>query len=274
MVKKYWDVGVAVFRFLKAARNRVKDGMSKEQILDFARREFGEVSKLLRKQIDDLFKKKPTTTKKGDVVPIKEGEGIVATKKATDIAKKRTEDIAKGDVTGETSDLVKGLDDKMTGIKKAADELKEISAPENIMEQILKGQRARDPRRGVVRAAAREILNKNKVKIGREDPIDVLRQMYGEKGLEAIDAVSDGLLDAQTYGEMNTILRDNKLFDLVPKKTYGYDESVVAGEKIRKAIEEEAKQKKLLEKFRELDSEKSNPSIKKFFGKAKDFWKR
>ena len=255
MVKKYWDVGVAVFRFLKAARNRVKDGMSKEQILDFARREFGEVSKLLRKQIDDLFKKKPTTTKKGDVVPIKEGEGIVATKKATDIVKKRTEDIAKGDVTGETSDLVKGLDDKMTGIKKAADELKEISAPENIMEQILKGQRARDPRRGVVRAAAREILNKNKVKIGSEDPIEVLRQMYGEKGLEAIDAVSDGLLDAQTYGEMNTILRDNKLFDLVPKKTYGYDESVVAGEKIRKAIEEEAKQKKLLEKFDPTDRE-------------------
>jgi|TARA_B100000929_G_scaffold233546_1_gene190026 molecular chaperone DnaJ len=35
-----------------------------------------------------------------------------------------------------------------------------------------------------------------------------------------------------------------------------------------------SEQKKLLEKFRELDSEKSNPSIKKFFGKAKDFWKR
>jgi len=35
-----------------------------------------------------------------------------------------------------------------------------------------------------------------------------------------------------------------------------------------------SEQKKLLEKFRELDSEKSNPSIKKFFEKAKDFWKR
>ncbi len=32
-------------------------------------------------------------------------------------------------------------------------------------------------------------------------------------------------------------------------------------------------QKELLEKFRELDSEKSNPSIKKFFQKAKSFWK-
>ena len=32
-------------------------------------------------------------------------------------------------------------------------------------------------------------------------------------------------------------------------------------------------QKELLEKFREIENDKSNPSIKKFFQKAKDFWK-
>ena len=32
-------------------------------------------------------------------------------------------------------------------------------------------------------------------------------------------------------------------------------------------------QRNLLEKFREIENEKSNPSIKKFFQKAKDFWK-
>jgi len=32
-------------------------------------------------------------------------------------------------------------------------------------------------------------------------------------------------------------------------------------------------QKELLEKFREIENEKSNPSIKKFFEKAKNFWK-
>ncbi len=32
-------------------------------------------------------------------------------------------------------------------------------------------------------------------------------------------------------------------------------------------------QKDLLEKFREIENEKSNPSIKKFFKKAKSFWK-
>ena len=33
-------------------------------------------------------------------------------------------------------------------------------------------------------------------------------------------------------------------------------------------------QKDLLEKFREIENEKSNPSIKKFFQKAKSFWKK
>ena len=32
-------------------------------------------------------------------------------------------------------------------------------------------------------------------------------------------------------------------------------------------------QKELLEKFREIENEKSNPSIRKFFQKAKNFWK-
>ena len=32
-------------------------------------------------------------------------------------------------------------------------------------------------------------------------------------------------------------------------------------------------QKELLEKFREIENEKSNPSIEKFFQKARSFWK-
>ena len=264
----------AVIRFLQAARSMAKQGMSKEQILDFARREFGKVSELLRKQIDDIFKAKPKTEKKGDVVPIKKKEGIETLSEAdqdiADIQKsmddldaaeaeadafsaldKRTRDIAKGDVTGEASDLMTDLDNKMTGIKKAADEMKEIAdkTPESFVDFFYAGTKARDPRQGVVRAAAREILNKNKVNIGKEDPIDVFRKMYGEDGLEAVDAVSDSLLDAQSYGEMNTILTQNKLFDLVPKKTYGYDEKIVTAEKIRKAKEQEAKNKKILEEF-------------------------
>ena len=269
-------LGIEILKFLNAARNLVKNNaMSKEGILRFAKQQFGEVPGYLRVQIDKLFKSKPTKIeKKGEVVPIKKKEGIETLSEAdqdiADIQKsmddldaaeaeadafsaldKRTRDIAKGDVTGEASDLMTDLDNKMTGIKKAADEMKEIAdkTPESFVDFFYAGTKARDPRQGVVRAAAREILNKNKVNIGREDPIDVLRKMYGEKGLEAVDAVSDSLLDAQSYGEINTILRDNKLFDLVPKKTYGYDQSIVTAEKIRKAKEQEAKNRKILEEF-------------------------
>ena len=243
-----------VLKFLQAARNLAKQGMTKEQILDFARREFGKVSELLRKQIDDIFKKKDVDkpVKKGDIVPIKEGEGILATDEAAEILAKRTDDIVKGDPTGEASDLMTSIDTKVQSIKKAADEMKGVADemdPMGDFYNILQGAKPRNLREGVVRAAAREILNKNKVKIGKEDPINVFRQMYGEDGLEAVDAVSDSLLEAQTYGEINTILKNNKLFDLVPKKTYGYDESIVSAEKIRKAKEQEAKNKKILEEF-------------------------
>ena len=338
MVKRYIDTATAIFRFLKAARNRAKEGMSKEQILDFARREFGEVSKLLRKQIDDIFKAKLKTEKKGDVVPIKKQEGIVrrpeefATRKeyeryldetlgpgddvfgspmkddllkewdkvnaknvtpkekfipirkdqkddiesaikadegimaadaATEIVKKRTDDIATGDVTGETSDLMTKIESDLENLKKTNKKLQEKTSEltdnpfDDFYNYVLKGQRARDPKVGMVRTAAREILEKNKVKIGGEDPIEVFRQIYGEKGLEAVDAVSDNLLDAQSYGEINTILRDNKLFDLVPKKTYGYDESIVTAGKIRKAKEQEAKQRQILEDFDPTDRTKN-----------------
>ena len=33
------------------------------------------------------------------------------------------------------------------------------------------------------------------------------------------------------------------------------------------------KQKELLKQFRKIENEKSNPSIKKFFEKAKKFWR-
>ena len=52
------------------------------------------------------------------------------------------------------------------------------------------------------------------------------------------------------------ILVINKI-DLVPKKTYGYDQNVVSAEKIRKAKEQEAKQRQILEEFDPTDRTKN-----------------
>ena len=272
----------SVIRFLQAARNLAKQGMSKEQILDFARREFGKVSELLRKQIDDIYSryKKPKTEKKGDVVPIKEGEGIMATDEAVDVVKKRTDDIAKGDVEGTG---VESLGTSIKKIKEAAEELKKTSQktlPEDIMKEIMKGQKvmAENYKTGNIRTAVREFM-RSEVKAGRlklnerdsfrireyspmteDDPIDVFRRYYGEDALEAVDDIGDVFRQGESFKHYELLLRENVDSKILTVKKIGagdYDASVVAGEKIRKAMEKEAKQKKILEEFDTTDRTKN-----------------
>jgi hypothetical protein len=46
-----------MIRFLQAVRRLAKLGVKKEDILEFGRREFGEITDLLRKQIDDVYQR-------------------------------------------------------------------------------------------------------------------------------------------------------------------------------------------------------------------------
>ena len=107
-----------------------------------------------------------------------------------------------------------------------------------------------DPKVGIVRTAAREILEKNlkagKIDIpdeaakdailksyqGGTDPIDVLRKTYGEGVLEQLDDIADELNRAKDYKDIQKILQREKLFDATPKKTYGYDEGVYSDEEM------------------------------------------
>ena len=47
-----------IIRFLNSARNLANQGLSKEAIMQFAKNEFGEISELFQKQIDNIFKPK------------------------------------------------------------------------------------------------------------------------------------------------------------------------------------------------------------------------
>jgi len=203
----------ARIKFLIALGSAIRNGAVKtiKQAMAFAEQQFGKIDKSF---VDDIVKvfKKEGKTKKGDVVPIKKKEGILATDEAAKIVKKRTKDIAKGDPTGEVSEIMEGL---------------------GSLKNIKQGGKGLDPREGIVRTAAREILNKNKINIGKEDPIDVLRKTFGEAGLDAVDAIGDDLLNTQTYGEMNDLLTKNKLFNLKAKKVPGYDKSIQDAEELR-----------------------------------------
>ena len=58
MVKKYIDAGIALTKFLKAAASLAKQGVKQDDILRAAQKQFGEVSDLLKLQINKIFKNK------------------------------------------------------------------------------------------------------------------------------------------------------------------------------------------------------------------------
>ena len=74
---------IELIRFLNAAKRLYNQGaLTRSQILDFARREFGEVTGVLKTRLDKLFQKPATGIKKqetkGEVVPIKKKESITS----------------------------------------------------------------------------------------------------------------------------------------------------------------------------------------------------
>ena len=240
MVKRYIDTGVAIFRFLKAARNRAKEGMSKEQILDFARREFGEVSKLLKKQIDDIFKAKPKTEKKGEVVPIKKDEGIETLSEAD-------KDIA---------DIQKSIDDLDETVKEADAFSESIGFPKNPY----RPGGALDPVEGVTRTLARRILEKKGIEIGKKDPLEVFENTIGFDVLTDVKNLADDIVDAEKQGRqlksMDELLEIEGLFNVKisdnPVKGMPHEEFVKMVDKIEseKLIDKVGKEFQLdVEKF-------------------------
>ncbi len=174
----------AVIRFLQAARSMAQRGMKKEQILDFARREFGEVSKLLKKQIDDIFKAKPKTEKKGGIVDIKTRKEY---KKELDEALGPADDVFGSPIK----------DQKMKEFDKAAAKDVTPKGEVNPVTDQMPDQQRKFlgfPNRNVeaiVRAAAREILNKNP-EISR---ILTEKKIYNFKPRQGLDIKQKGEIE-------------------------------------------------------------------------------
>ena len=174
-----------VIRFLQAARSLSKQGMKKEQILDFARREFGEVSELLKRQIDDIYSRytKPATggKKPGEVVPIKKKEGI------------------------ETLNLPETSDTDM--LRKGIEQLESLKAPGTSL----------DPVTGLTRTLARRILDRKGIQIDKNDPLDVFNDIFGESIIDVKDLAEEMLeIDRRGGGIKNIdqMLEADGLFDI------------------------------------------------------------
>ena len=270
-----------MIKFLPAVRRLAQLGVKKEDIIEFGKREFGEMTELLSKQVDDIYKrfykdkggsifkdKKPEsgTKKSGDVVELKKQrpvakdefekmldetfpemkpkrEGIVSIKKGPEEFATRQEykkylDEVLGpddDVFGNPikEDLLKKFDKvdvkNVTPFKRKdiVDETKEISKglgeiknETNLLpdsERLARGFPSRSVE-AIVRTGARELLIRKGIEVGRQDPIDLARQIFGEEVLEKLDNVADEMMTAQSMSDIGKILEREKIVDMQPRK--------------------------------------------------------
>jgi|TARA_R100000479_G_C6344174_1_gene186522 hypothetical protein len=77
---------------------------------------------------------------------------------------------------------------------------------------------ALDPATGITRAGARLVLEKNNIKIGSKDPLDLFRENFGQDALIDLNNVSEELLEIDrrggTYGDMTKILEREGFMDM------------------------------------------------------------
>ena len=200
---------------------------------------------------------------------------------AKEIVKKRTDDIATGELDSGTG--IESLETSMKKIKETADEMKELgtkTTPESMFESMIKSQRTMTKlnKEGQVRTAVRWFM-KQEIDAGRlklkdidkealevygqtkaSDPIEIFRRYYGESALEAADDVADVFNQGETFNHYGQLLRENVDSKILTPKTKGlgdYDQSVIDAERIVKEAEKDAKNLEILEKFDPTDRTKN-----------------
>lgn len=200
---------------------------------------------------------------------------------AKEIVKKRTDDIATGELDSGTG--IESLETSMKKIKETADEMKELgtkTTPESMFESMIKSQRTMTKlnKEGQVRTAVRWFM-KQEIDAGRlklkdidkealevygqtkaSDPIEIFRRYYGESALEAADEVADVFNQGETFNHYGQLLRENVDSKILTPKTKGlgdYDQSVIDAERIVKEAEKDAKNLEILKKFDPTDRTKN-----------------
>ena len=180
--------------FLKAVERLARNGdISIDDAYRFAKQQFGEVSDLMKLQINRLFKQKQAPGIKKQ----KEGEVI-------DVSFKPGRD-KKGNVVEESPSQASGV---------GLDSLKNPFRPGGGL----------DPLEGMTRTAARVVLNRRGIKIpDKADAIDVFEENFGGDALMDLKNVADELLEKETTGNitesMGKFLEMEGMFDLKINKS-------------------------------------------------------
>tara|TARA_R110002074_G_scaffold316566_1_gene487016 strand:- start:223 stop:1113 length:891 start_codon:yes stop_codon:yes gene_type:complete len=274
-------------KFLEVLFRLVQTGAIKkvDQALKFAKNEFGEITPLIRKQIEKVFKdaKKPKvgkpTKKEGEVVPIK--EGIMATDEAGSALKRVQEATEKLKEDPKLQELLRniGVEDTApldsaanvrTALKNMEDRMRVGNNESNIratLREFLE-RRLKDGTLNIPDAAERDAIEK--VYQGGVDPIDVFRKAYGEDALIAVDDVFEQygdkiMRESNNYKEIGDkfekLFKFNRgFYDMaelpVPKKDYGYDPGLMSNKEFADKLRKDLKEKEMLEDFDPTDRTK------------------
>ena len=231
-------MGPAIGRFLAAVARLAKNGdISIDEAYRFAKQEFGEVSDLLKLQINKIFKQSdaPSIRK-----PKPEGEVIEASfKPGRD---------KYGKVVEKSPSQESGIMDRVLG---AAEKLRKLQAEREAMYRPKQGL---DQVTGITRGLARKILDKRGIEIGKNDPIDVFIDTFGES-ITDVKNLAEEMVEADAMGRnlksADELLEIEGLFDIpIPKNP---NKGLTNKELLDKM--EEAEAEDILKKFDPEDRE-------------------
>ena len=216
-------------KFLLALGNMVRTGGIKkiEDAFNMAKQEFGEVTPLLKKQIEKIFargkKQEPGAKKEGEIVPLekKEESGI------------------------SFSVPEKGIFNQKTSIDEVTQMLtKNPFRPGGPLDQVT----------GITRGLARKILTRKGIEIGKKDPIDVFTDTFGES-ITDVKNLAEEMVEAEEMGRKlksaDELLEIEGLYDIkIPKNP---NKGLTDEEMLKKM--EEIEQEDILKKFDPKDRE-------------------
>jgi len=247
-------------RFLMALRNLYNKGAVKtiNEAMDFAKREFGEINDLFKRQIEQVFKRPIDKTPKP-------GEGGITSIKN---APKKKDETAQA--SGSIMDQIEASKNKIEGASNRITEIqKEIDAmykpkPETspLMERLEKGietlktmkQPGMDLTVGITRTAVRKILDRAGIQVpDKADPIDFFVQEFGADALMDVKNVAEEMIEIESMGKatksMDEILEQTGMFDIKrnPNAPKG-----ISNEELEQ-IKKEVDQEKLLKDFDPTD---------------------
>jgi ribosomal protein S13 len=242
-------------KILTSLRSLQKSGVIKsvDEAYDFAKREFGEINDLLKRQIEQVFKTGKPAPKPGEGgitsiknAPKKQESGIVdqieASGKRLEGAANRMSEIQK-----EIDAMYKPKPDTsplMDRLETSIETLKQMKQP------------GMDLTTGLTRTAARKILDRAGIQVpDKVDAIEVFVKEFGGESLIDVKNVAEEMIELERMGKstksMDEILEQSGLFDITrnPNARKGMSDEQL--EQIKKEVDQD----KMIKDFDPTDRE-------------------